>query len=74
MWSTRRVLTLQSIGTPTFLLLLTRHGLGQRGSPFSDGTPESQFQIRPNDTYIYEFLLQEDAGTYFYHSHVGAPS
>jgi L-ascorbate oxidase len=52
-------------------LILTRHGLSQRGSPFSDGTPESQFAIRPNDTYIYEFLLEDDAGTYFYHSHIG---
>lgn len=42
-------------------------------SPFSDGTPAvSQWPIPPLHYFDYEFQLQAgDAGTYFYHSHVG---
>ena len=42
-------------------------------SPFSDGTPQaSQWPIPPLHYFDYEFQLQSgDAGTYFYHSHVG---
>ncbi|XP_055350961.1 uncharacterized protein LOC129597444 [Paramacrobiotus metropolitanus] len=49
------------------------HGLTQRMAPFSDGTPmASQWPIPPYHHFDYEFQLQlGDAGTYFYHSHVG---
>ncbi|XP_055354088.1 uncharacterized protein LOC129599791 [Paramacrobiotus metropolitanus] len=49
------------------------HGLSMRMSPFSDGTPMvSQWPIPPMHFFDYEFQLQKgDAGTYFYHSHVG---
>ncbi|OQV23350.1 L-ascorbate oxidase [Hypsibius exemplaris] len=49
------------------------HGLTMRMSPFSDGTPAaSQWPIPPMHFFDYEFELQSgDAGTYFYHSHVG---
>ena len=49
------------------------HGLTQRTSPFSDGTPlASQWPIPPHHYFDYEFqLFPGDAGTYFYHSHVG---
>lgn len=42
-------------------------------SPFSDGTPQaSQWPIPPLHYFDYEFQLQSgDAGTYYYHSHVG---
>jgi L-ascorbate oxidase len=42
-------------------------------SPFSDGTPmASQWPIPPLHYFDYEFQLEiGDAGTYFYHSHVG---
>ena len=42
-------------------------------SPFSDGTPAvSQWPIPPLHYFDYEFRIQYgDAGTYFYHSHVG---
>ncbi|KAK6087001.1 L-ascorbate oxidase [Seiridium cupressi] len=49
------------------------HGLSQRTAPFSDGTPlVSQWPIAPGDYFDYEIHPEEgDAGTYFYHSHVG---
>ncbi|QDS68174.1 hypothetical protein FKW77_010455 [Venturia effusa] len=49
------------------------HGLAMRSAPFSDGTPlVSQWPIAPNNFFDYEIRPQRgDAGTYFYHSHVG---
>ncbi|RVX68439.1 hypothetical protein B0A52_07439 [Exophiala mesophila] len=49
------------------------HGLSQRTSPFSDGTPlVSQWPIAPNNFFDYIVTPQVgDAGSYFYHSHVG---
>ncbi|KAL9115052.1 MAG: hypothetical protein Q9187_007359 [Circinaria calcarea] len=49
------------------------HGLAQAASPFSDGTPQaSQWPIGPLHFFDYEIHPQAgDAGTYFYHSHVG---
>ncbi|AEO59159.1 laccase-like protein [Thermothelomyces thermophilus ATCC 42464] len=49
------------------------HGLSQRFAPFSDGTPSAtQWPIPPGHFFDYEILTEpEDAGTYFYHSHVG---
>ncbi|KAK1754233.1 hypothetical protein QBC47DRAFT_325380 [Echria macrotheca] len=48
------------------------HGLAQRMAPFSDGTPQaSQWPIPPGHFFDYEInVFPEDAGTYFYHSHV----
>ncbi|KAK4697389.1 hypothetical protein P7C71_g688, partial [Lecanoromycetidae sp. Uapishka_2] len=48
------------------------HGLAQAVSPFSDGTPQaSQWPIPPMHFFDYELHPEaEDAGTYFYHSHV----
>jgi L-ascorbate oxidase len=52
------------------------HGLSQRTAPFSDGTPQaSQWPISPSNFFDYEVRPDEgDAGTYFYHSHVGFQS
>ncbi|KAF2157040.1 multicopper oxidase [Myriangium duriaei CBS 260.36] len=49
------------------------HGLSQRAAPFSDGTPlVAQWPIPPGSFFDYEIKPQVgDAGTYFYHSHVG---
>lgn len=52
------------------------HGLTQRMAPFSDGTPQvSQWPIAPGYFFDYEVRPEiGDAGTYFYHSHVGYQS
>ncbi|KEF57337.1 L-ascorbate oxidase [Exophiala aquamarina CBS 119918] len=49
------------------------HGLSQRTAPFSDGTPQvSQWPIAPFEFFDYSITpLVGDAGSYFYHSHVG---
>jgi len=49
------------------------HGLSQRAAIFSDGTPgASQWPIAPGHFFDYEVHPEAgDAGTYFYHSHVG---
>ncbi|KAK5938930.1 hypothetical protein PMZ80_009122 [Knufia obscura] len=49
------------------------HGLTQSTSPFSDGTPlASQWPIPPGHFFDYELHPDaSEAGTYFYHSHVG---
>ncbi|KAG5947886.1 Multicopper oxidase aurL2 [Claviceps monticola] len=49
------------------------HGLSQRAAPFSDGTPlVSQWPIAPEHFFDYQIRPEVgDAGTYFYHSHVG---
>lgn len=47
--------------------------MSQRTSPFSDGTPAvSQWPIAPGEFFDYAITPEAgDAGTYFYHSHVG---
>ncbi|KAI0205948.1 L-ascorbate oxidase [Astrocystis sublimbata] len=54
-------------------LTLHWHGLRMRVAPFSDGTPQvSQWPIAPGEFFDYEIHPEiGDAGTYFYHSHVG---
>lgn len=49
------------------------HGLAMRSAPFSDGTPQvSQWPIGPGNFFDYEIHPEVgDAGTYFYHSHIG---
>ena len=52
------------------------HGLSQSTLPFSDGSPQaSQWPIPPRHFFDYELRPQaHEAGTYFYHSHVGFQS
>ncbi len=47
--------------------------MSQRAAPFSDGTPLiAQWPIAPGEFFDYEVHPEVgDAGTYFYHSHVG---
>ncbi|GAP92660.1 putative L-ascorbate oxidase [Rosellinia necatrix] len=49
------------------------HGLTMRTAPFSDGSPQvSQWPIAPGEFFDYEIHPEiGDAGTYFYHSHIG---
>jgi L-ascorbate oxidase len=49
------------------------HGLSARTAPFSDGTPVvSQWPIASGEFFDYSITPQiGDAGSYFYHSHVG---
>ncbi|KAI0150495.1 L-ascorbate oxidase [Xylariaceae sp. FL1272] len=49
------------------------HGLTMRTAPFSDGTAQvSQWPIAPGEFFDYEIHPDiGDAGTYFYHSHIG---
>ncbi|KHN94048.1 uncharacterized protein MAM_08057 [Metarhizium album ARSEF 1941] len=60
-------------GIPDQNLTVHWHGLSQRTAPFSDGTPfVTQWPIPPNHFFDYEINPEHgDAGTYFYHSHVG---
>ncbi|KAI8982505.1 multicopper oxidase-domain-containing protein [Pilobolus umbonatus] len=48
------------------------HGIRQIGSPESDGVPGvTQSPIAPGSTYLYRFKVTQQAGTYFYHAHIG---
>ncbi|XP_041347554.1 laccase-1-like [Gigantopelta aegis] len=48
------------------------HGLLQRGTPWMDGVAQvSQCPILPFQSFTYRFKV-DHAGTYWYHSHVGA--
>lgn len=41
-------------------------------APFSDGNPATQWPIPPLSFFDYEVqAVPNDAGTYFYHSHIG---
>ncbi|KAI3339254.1 L-ascorbate oxidase [Ustulina deusta] len=58
---------------PDVNLTIHWHGLTMRTAPFSDGSPEvSQWPIAPGEYFDYEIHPEiGDAGTYFYHSHIG---
>lgn len=49
------------------------HGLFQRDTNYMDG-PEyvTQCPILPGETYLYNFTVPDQAGSYWYHSHTGA--
>ncbi|KAI7902131.1 Cupredoxin [Cokeromyces recurvatus] len=48
------------------------HGIRQYGSPQADGVPFlTQLPIKPGETYLHEFRVINQAGTFFYHAHVG---
>lgn len=48
------------------------HGIRQIGTPEADGVPGvTQYPITPNNTYLHKFKVHDQAGTYFYHAHVG---
>ncbi|GLB38080.1 putative multicopper oxidase family protein [Lyophyllum shimeji] len=46
------------------------HGLFQRGTNWADGpVGVSQCPISPQDSFLYEFTVNDQAGTFWYHSH-----
>ncbi|TXT05089.1 hypothetical protein VHUM_03909 [Vanrija humicola] len=48
------------------------HGIRQRGTNHMDGVPGiSQCPIAPGATFVYRFTLEDEMGTYWYHSHYG---
>ncbi|KAH8828864.1 laccase [Flagelloscypha sp. PMI_526] len=48
------------------------HGLLQRGSGWADGPAfVNQCPIAPGETFAYQFNSPNEAGTYWYHSHLG---
>ncbi|CEG67804.1 hypothetical protein RMATCC62417_04173 [Rhizopus microsporus] len=48
------------------------HGIKQYGSNHADGVPFlTQLPIRPGEDYVHEFRVVNQAGTYFYHAHLG---
>ncbi|KAH8828801.1 laccase 1 [Flagelloscypha sp. PMI_526] len=48
------------------------HGLLQRGSTWADGPAfVNQCPIAPGETFAYQFNSPDEAGTYWYHSHIG---
>ncbi|KAI7864674.1 multicopper oxidase-domain-containing protein [Spinellus fusiger] len=48
------------------------HGIRQYGSTEADGVPFlTQNPIPPGGFYVYDFKVTNQAGTFFYHSHVG---
>ncbi|KAF9461176.1 laccase 2 precursor [Collybia nuda] len=49
------------------------HGLYQQGSIWEDGVEGvSQCPIVPGHSYLYDFKVHKQAGTYWYHSHLSA--
>ncbi|KAI8079310.1 multicopper oxidase-domain-containing protein [Thamnidium elegans] len=48
------------------------HGIRQIGSTEADGVPGvTQHPITPGNSYTQRFTVSQQAGTYFYHAHVG---
>ncbi|GLB38077.1 putative multicopper oxidase family protein [Lyophyllum shimeji] len=46
------------------------HGFLQRGTNYADGpVGVSQCPIAPQDSFLYEFTVNDQAGTFWYHSH-----
>ncbi|KAG6914739.1 hypothetical protein DXG01_015673 [Tephrocybe rancida] len=46
------------------------HGIFQNGTNYADGPAMvTQCPIVPNDSFVYEFPVYQQAGTYWYHSH-----
>jgi iron transport multicopper oxidase len=60
--------------TVTFILLLTTsqhwHGLYQEGTNYADGPVGiTQCPISPGQSFLYDFSVPDQAGTFWYHSH-----
>ncbi|KAI8383000.1 multicopper oxidase-domain-containing protein [Blakeslea trispora] len=48
------------------------HGIRQIGTNEYDGVPGiTQYIIEPGDSFLHRFKIVDQAGTYFYHAHVG---
>lgn len=55
---------------PTEAILIHWHGIDQRGTPYADGSPETQCHILPASSYVYSFKADR-AGTFWWHAHSG---
>jgi L-ascorbate oxidase len=54
------------------LLSIHFYGIRQYGTTFSDGVASiTQLPIAPGNEFIQEFQVLKQAGTYYYHAHVG---
>jgi iron transport multicopper oxidase len=51
-------------------LSLHFHGMWNRATPFADGTSLSQCPIAPGESFVYDFNVGEQTGTYFWHGHL----
>lgn len=48
------------------------HGIFQHGTNYEDGSASvTQCPIQPGDSFQYDFSVPDQAGTFWYHSHVG---
>ncbi|GLB40732.1 putative multicopper oxidase family protein [Lyophyllum shimeji] len=46
------------------------HGIFNKGTPYADGTPIiTQCPITPEKSFLYDFTVLDEAGTFWYHSH-----
>jgi len=46
------------------------HGIVQKGTPWMDGTLDTQCPITPGGpAFLYDFTVADQTGTYFYHAH-----
>lgn len=60
------------LGKRTNDVTIHYHGIHQRGSPSADGVPYlSQDPIPPGGEYMYDFTVEDQPGTFFYHAHNG---
>jgi iron transport multicopper oxidase len=49
------------------------HGMHQHKSNWADGVAwVTQCPIEPGNSFLYEFEVKDQAGTFWYHSHIGA--
>jgi FtsP/CotA-like multicopper oxidase with cupredoxin domain len=50
-------------------LSLHFHGMWNVAAPFADGTALSQCPIPPGESFVYDFSVGDQVGTYLYHGH-----
>ena len=50
------------------------HGMWQRGSPYMDGTTATQCSIMCGESFLYDFSVGDQVGTYWWHGHVDTMS
>ena len=51
-------------------LSLHFHGMWNRAAPFADGTTLSQCPIPSGESFMYDFGVGDQVGSYFYHGHL----
>ncbi|KAG2222594.1 hypothetical protein INT45_008713 [Circinella minor] len=62
-----------SVGGRSNDITIHYHGIRQYGTPEYDGVPYiSQDPIGPGESFLYDFRVHDQSGTYFYHAHVSS--